>query len=76
MVGPGTGMAPFRNYIYERYEKQDSNPENLVLFYGCRNREKDFLCQEEFDYFREKGILTLVTAFSRDGPNKVYVCAL
>lgn len=70
MVGPGTGVAPFRNYVYERSVSSNSTPENLILFYGCRNKEKDFLCREEFEKFQSKGILTLFTAFSRDGPTK------
>lgn len=71
MVGPGTGVAPFRNYIFERSLDQHSNPENLILFYGCRNKEKDFLCRAEFENFQNNGLLKLITAFSRDGPNKV-----
>lgn len=71
MVGPGTGVAPFRNYVYERSVEHNLNAENLILFYGCRNKEKDFLCREEFENFQNKGILTLFTAFSRDESTKV-----
>lgn len=51
MVGPGTGVAPFRGFIQERAH-QAANGENVgptVLFYGCRNRAEDYLYKDEFD---------------------------
>lgn len=70
MVGPGTGVAPFRNFIQQRvHEGVDQN----WLFFGCRNKEKDFLCQEDWKEYSQKQLLTLRTAFSRDQEEKVYV---
>ncbi|KAJ8954736.1 hypothetical protein NQ318_011431 [Aromia moschata] len=73
MVGPGTGVAPFRNYIFERVKEGGTSPENLVLFYGCRYENKDFLCKDEFVKLEEDKKLKVICAFSRDQENKVYV---
>ena len=70
MVGPGTGVAPFRNYIFEMCDK-NSSPENLILFYGCRYKDKDFLCKSEFEKLSKEQKLSLICAFSRDGNEKV-----
>jgi sulfite reductase alpha subunit-like flavoprotein len=64
MVGPGTGVAPFRSYINDIRQPLD----NLVLFFGCRNREGDFHFKDEWD---SKKDLKLFTAFSRDQPHKM-----
>ncbi|XP_022327985.2 NADPH-dependent diflavin oxidoreductase 1-like [Crassostrea virginica] len=70
MVGPGTGVAPFRSFIQERSSVTSNG---TVLFFGCRNRDKDFLCQEEWEAAVDKGRLQIYTAFSRDQEEKVYV---
>lgn len=70
MVGPGTGVAPFRSFIQERSTAPSSRN---ILFFGCRNRDKDFLCKEEWESAVNKGYLELYTAFSRDQEEKVYV---
>ncbi|XP_033122556.1 NADPH-dependent diflavin oxidoreductase 1-like [Anneissia japonica] len=70
MVGPGTGCAPFRCFLQERAKE---NIGDNVLFFGCRNKEKDFLCEEDWKDFEQKNILQLFTAFSRDQEDKVYV---
>ncbi|CAH1786471.1 unnamed protein product [Owenia fusiformis] len=70
MVGPGTGCAPFRGYIQERISQ---NNEGCVLFFGCRNKKGDFLCEEEWMSYENKGLLRLFTAFSRDQDHKIYV---
>ncbi|XP_066258161.1 NADPH-dependent diflavin oxidoreductase 1 isoform X1 [Euwallacea similis] len=72
MVGPGTGVAPFRSFILEMCEK-NKNPKNLLLFFGCRYEAKDFLFKEEFVSLRDDSLLTLVCAFSRDQKEKSYV---
>lgn len=73
MVGPGTGVAPFRNFIYERVANNVATSRNLLLFFGCRNQSKDFLCSEDFLQLQNENKMNLVCAFSRDQPEKVYV---
>ncbi|XP_060697241.1 NADPH-dependent diflavin oxidoreductase 1 [Hemiscyllium ocellatum] len=70
MVGPGTGVAPFRAVIQERVvEGKKGN----YLFFGCRGKSKDFFCRAEWEELNQKGLLTLITAFSRDQEDKIYV---
>nr|KAF6434018.1 NADPH dependent diflavin oxidoreductase 1 [Molossus molossus] len=70
MVGPGTGVAPFRAAIQERVAQgQRGN----FLFFGCRRRDQDFYWEAEWTELEQKGCLTLVTAFSREQEQKVYV---
>jgi sulfite reductase alpha subunit-like flavoprotein len=72
MVGPGTGVAPFRSFIAER-NSRNATGKNW-LFFGDRTFQNDFLYQAEWlDYFNS-GILTnLDVAFSRDQKEKLYV---
>lgn len=70
MIGPGTGCAPFRAYIQQR--AADAIGGN-VLFFGCRNREKDFYFQQEWQHLESDGLVQLFVAFSRDQSEKVYV---
>jgi sulfite reductase (NADPH) flavoprotein alpha-component len=72
MVGPGTGIAPFRAFIEER-KATDAKGKNW-LFFGDQHYLTDFLYQTEWQSYLEDGILTkLDVAFSRDQPEKVYV---
>ncbi|KFV68708.1 NADPH-dependent diflavin oxidoreductase 1 [Dryobates pubescens] len=70
MIGPGTGVAPFRAAIQERVAQ---GRRGNFLFFGCRQRSKDFYCREDWEELVAKGFLTLFTAFSRDQEEKVYV---
>ncbi|XP_077005043.1 NADPH-dependent diflavin oxidoreductase 1 isoform X2 [Tamandua tetradactyla] len=70
MVGPGTGVAPFRAAIQERVAQGRIGN---FLFFGCRQRNQDFFWEAEWQELEERGYLTLVTAFSRDQEQKVYV---
>jgi len=75
MVGPGTGLAPFRGFIQERsWQKSQGKPVGEThLFFGCRNEAVDYIYREELEAFAADGLLTLHTAFSRDQEQKVYV---
>ncbi|XP_055255335.1 NADPH-dependent diflavin oxidoreductase 1 isoform X1 [Moschus berezovskii] len=63
MVGPGTGVAPFRAAIQERVAQGETGN---VLFFGCRRRDQDFYWEAEWKQLQARGCLTLVTAFSRE----------
>jgi len=72
MVGPGTGIAPFRAFVQERIATGATG--RNWLFYGDQHRATDFLYEEEWLAWRAKGQLArLDTAFSRDQHLKVYV---
>lgn len=72
MVGPGTGIAPFRAFLDER-EIIGASGQNW-LFFGDQTREFDFIYENEFSEKLKKGILTkLDLAFSRDQDEKIYV---
>ena len=72
MVGPGTGVAPFRAFLQER-EVRAASGRSWLLF-GERNMRSDFLYQLEWQQWLKDGVLTrLDVAFSRDVHNKVYV---
>ncbi|GJQ10662.1 hypothetical protein GpartN1_g2453.t1 [Galdieria partita] len=71
MIGPGTGVAPFRAFLLER-ERMGSTGRN-VLFFGCRHKDRDFLYAEELQAFVDRGFLDLFVAFSRDQAKKIYV---
>jgi len=76
MVGPGTGLAPFRGFIQERSyrSKKGETLGDAVLFFGCRHPDKDYLYREELEEYSSKGIIThLSLAFSRETDEKVYV---
>jgi sulfite reductase (NADPH) flavoprotein alpha-component len=72
MIGPGTGIAPFRAFLQER--KATGAKGRNWLFFGDQQRAYDFLYQEELEAYGFDGTLTrLDTAFSRDQDEKVYV---
>lgn len=72
MIGPGTGIAPFRAFLQER-AATGSKGKNW-LFFGDQRQSSDFLYREELEQFLQKNVLTrLDTAFSRDQKEKIYV---
>lgn len=77
MIGPGTGVAPFRGFIQERaaLAARGDKVGTTILFYGCRKREEDFLYKDEWKAYEDKlgDSLKIIVAFSREGSQKVYV---
>ena len=72
MVGPGTGIAPFRAFLEERIATEAKG--DNWLFFGDRNSKTDFLYQDEIEAMQTSGLLTrLDLAFSRDQAQKIYV---
>ncbi len=72
MIGPGTGIAPFRAFLHER--RATGAKGRNWLFFGERNSANDFLYREELEKMAADGHITrLDTAFSRDQEHKVYV---
>ena len=76
MIGPGTGVAPFRGFLLERaaLKKQGAPIGESLLFFGCRDPVQDFLYEDEMRAFEAGGVTKLVCAFSREpGKPKTYV---
>ncbi|MES5818453.1 sulfite reductase flavoprotein subunit alpha [Streptomyces sp. RG80] len=72
MIGPGTGIAPFRGFLHERAARGAAG--RNWLFFGDQHRETDFVYEDELTALREQGVLTeLDLAFSRDQTEKIYV---
>ena len=71
-IGPGTGVAPFRSALLDK-STMDEDLSNCILFFGCRNKEKDYHCRNDFEYLSDKRHLQLFCAFSRDQEHKIYV---
>jgi sulfite reductase (NADPH) flavoprotein alpha-component len=72
MIGPGTGVAPFRAFLEHR-QALGARGENWLIF-GDQRRASDFLYEDQFRAMQDDGILTrLDTAFSRDQAHKIYV---
>ncbi|WP_413692794.1 hypothetical protein [Psychromonas sp. KJ10-2] len=72
MVGPGTGIAPFRAFLEERLAT-GAEGENWLIF-GDRNSKTDFIYQEEIEAMQASGLIAkLDLAFSRDQQQKIYV---
>ncbi|KFH44019.1 NADPH--cytochrome P450 reductase-like protein [Hapsidospora chrysogenum ATCC 11550] len=77
MVGPGTGVAPFRGFLQERAKQARDGAEvgRTLLFFGCRKPNEDYLYEKEWQEYKEAlgDKFELITAFSRQGSKKVYV---
>ena len=72
LIGPGTGLAPFRGFLHERQAAGDTG--QSVLYFGCRSVHEDYIYREELEGFEADGTLSaLHVAFSRDSQEKVYV---
>jgi sulfite reductase (NADPH) flavoprotein alpha-component len=71
MIGPGTGVAPFRAFVQER--KIQGHSGKNWLFFGEWTRGKEYFYEEEWNRFEAEGFVRITTAFSRDQPQKIYV---
>jgi sulfite reductase (NADPH) flavoprotein alpha-component len=71
MIGPGTGVAPYRAFLQERLHQ--NAPGKNWLFFGGRNRSNDFFYESFWNLLIEQGKLKVSTAFSRDQEEKEYV---
>jgi sulfite reductase (NADPH) flavoprotein alpha-component len=72
MVGPGTGIAPFRSFLWHRHAMKA--PGKAWLFFGHQREATDFFYRDDMERLSAAGTLTkLSTAWSRDGARKVYV---
>jgi cytochrome P450/NADPH-cytochrome P450 reductase len=75
MIGPGTGLAPFRGFCQERVALkaggQSLGP--AALFFGCRHPDQDYIYREELESFARDGVADLHVAFSRHNGSRTYV---
>jgi len=70
MIGPGTGIAPFRAFVQER-DNREAEGKNW-LFFGDRTFTEDFLYQVEWQKYLKSGVVSQIdVAFSRDQAEKV-----
>jgi len=73
MAGLGTGIAPMRSFVQDRYYKKtvlgkEVGP--MILFYGCRHEREEFFYKDEWEKYQKSGVLTeIVCAFSHDKPH-------
>lgn len=75
MIGPGTGIAPFRGFLAERAKRKEDGQclGPAMLFFGCRHPDQDFIYKEELEAHAQNGVADLRVAFSRAEKRKVYV---
>ena len=76
MFGPGTGIAPMRAILQERSHGRKAGVGHgpSILYFGCKNRNMDYIYRDELEAFQREGTLTeLHLAFSREQSEKVYV---
>lgn len=67
MIGPGTGLAPYRSFILEKLASAETDAIGTNhLFFGCRRRDQDYLYGECLEDWNRRGIVKLHTAFSRE----------
>ncbi|MCE5295427.1 MAG: hypothetical protein LLF94_12565 [Chlamydiales bacterium] len=71
MIGPGTGVAPFRAFMQERFKKE--NTSQNWLFFGERNKDCDYFYEDFWQELINKKSLIVTEAFSRDQEEKIYV---
>lgn len=72
LIGPGTGLAPFRAYLQDRLLKQQLSGK-VWLFFGERQKEYDYFYDEFWEQLQKEPFFRMSLAFSRDTPQKIYV---
>lgn len=74
LIGGGTGVAPLRSIIFEKAQMNAQMPNSFLIF-GCRNAQSDYFYQDEWLHMQNDvdPRLRVITAFSRDQANKVYI---
>lgn len=70
LIGPGTGVASFRSLLLDA-AAVNRDLRDTILFFGCRNREKDYHCREDFERLARTNNLKVFCAFSRDQEDKM-----
>jgi cytochrome P450/NADPH-cytochrome P450 reductase len=75
MIGPGTGLAPFRGFLQERSAQKAEGQAlgRAILFFGCRRPDEDFIYADELKAYSAEGLVDLYLAFSRANETKTYV---
>ncbi|MDZ5712727.1 bifunctional cytochrome P450/NADPH--P450 reductase [Jeotgalibacillus haloalkalitolerans] len=75
LIGPGTGVAPFRGFIQARRAllEEGRTLGEAHLYFGCRHPQQDFLYEDELKEAEQHGVIQLYSAFSRQSDEKVYV---
>ncbi len=75
MIGPGTGLAPFRGFLQARRLQKDAGQTlgEAMLFFGCRHPNQDFIYEDELEAAVKDGLVELHTAFSRKTKKRIYV---
>ena len=75
MIGPGTGLAPFRGFIQARtaWKAEGADLGDALLFFGCRHPGQDFIYEDELKAAEANGVIDLHVAFSRAQSERIYV---
>ncbi len=75
MIGPGTGLAPFRGFLQQRAALRDQGETlgSALLLFGCRHPDQDYLYRDELEAAAGDGLTDLLTAFSRADGQRIYV---